>query len=314
MEKLFDMNQSLKILFLEDSQKDYEIISELLYEEGIDFIMERVDSQQDFIHSLTSQKYDVIFSDFTLLDYNAFGALKYVMENCPDIPFIVVSGSIGEETAIELIKRGAIDYVLKDRIDRLPFSVKRSLEDIRVIESRKKMEEALRISEEEFRSLFENAPVGIYRTTPDGQIMKVNPFLVEMLGYKSAEELIKRNLSEEGFEPGYSREEFKITIEKYGKVSALESLWTLQDGTSIYVSESASVIPDANGKPLYYEGIVQDISERKKAELEIQKRIEDLEYFHKITVGRELTMIELKKEINLLLKQTGKDQKYLLVD
>jgi PAS domain S-box len=306
--------QVLKILLLEDSQRDSEIISELLIDEGFNLIIERVDNSKEFISSLRSQKYDVILSDFSLPDFNAFGALKHALELCPETPFIVVSGSIGEETAIDLIKKGAIDYVLKDRIERLPFSVKRALEEVEVIEARKQVEKALKNSEMEYRGLFENAPLGIYRTTPDGRIIKANPFLVKMLGYRSFKDLVKRNLNHEDFEPSYSREEFQKRIEQNGEIRGLEAQWKLHNGTVIYVSESATLVRDENKKPLYYDGIVEDISGRKSAEAEIQKRIEDLEYFHKFTVGRELTMIELKREINSLLKEAGKEQKYLLVE
>ena len=314
MEKTINMEQPLRILFLEDSQQDFEIISELLTEEGFDFFMERVESHHDFISLLLSQKYDVILSDFTLPDFNAFGALNHVLEICPETPFIVVSGSIGEETAIELIKKGAIDYVLKDRIDRLPYAVKRSLDEVKEKESRKLIEEALRISEREYRGLFENVPVGIYRATLDGKILKANPFLVRLLGYSSASELFNRDLYSDGFKPSYSSDELKRKIEKQGVIHGLDAKWVLQDGTVIHVSISANLIFDENRKPLYFDGIVEDITERAKSEEEIKKRIEDLEYFHKITVGRELTMIDLKKEINSLLEEAGKEQKYLLVE
>jgi len=313
MEKQFDKKQVLKVLFLEDSQKDFEIISELMNDGESDFSLERVENQLDFISSLQTQKYDVILSDFTLPDFNAFGALKFALEICPSIPFIVVSGTIGEEKAIELIKKGASDYVLKDRMERLPYSVKMALEAFKEKEALKQAEEALKKSEEEFRGLFENAPVGIYRTTPQGQILKANPFMVKMLGYNSLDELLKRDLSVEGFEENYKRDEFKTKIEQNGSVRGLETQWLLKDGSLIYVSENANLISDENNKPLYYDGIVEDISGRKKAEQEVQERIDYLEHFHQITVGREMKMIELKKEINLLLKELGKDEKYFIV-
>jgi PAS domain S-box-containing protein len=130
----------------------------------------------------------------------------------------------------------------------------------------KRTKDALRESEERFGSLFENAMVGLYRTSPDGRILMANPTLVRMLGYSSIEELTQRNLEEEGYEPQYPRSDFKQQVENEGQVVGLESAWTRQDGTTAFVRESAKAIRDENGNTLYYEGTVEDITERKKAE------------------------------------------------
>lgn len=133
------------------------------------------------------------------------------------------------------------------------------------ITERKLAEEALRESEERFRGLYENATIGIYRTTPEGKILMANPALVKMLEYSSFEELSKRNLTTEGYEASYARGEFTQLIEKNGEVKGLESAWTTKNGTIIYVSESARVVRGSNGKPIYYEGTVEDITQRKRA-------------------------------------------------
>lgn len=131
------------------------------------------------------------------------------------------------------------------------------------ISDKKKAEELLRESEERFRSLYENSTIGLYRTTPDGKILLANKTLIEMLGYSSFEELSKRNLKKEGFEPSYERQIFIEKIEKEGIIKGLESAWKRKDGTTVFVRESARAIRDANGKTLYYDGTVEDITERK---------------------------------------------------
>ncbi len=136
----------------------------------------------------------------------------------------------------------------------------------RDISERKRAEEELRKSEERFRSLYENATIGMYRTTPDGHILLANPALVKMLGYASFDELIQRNLEKEGYEPGYERSLFHQQIERDGAVIGLESAWTRKDGTNIFVRESAKAIKNTEGNVLYYEGTVEDITERKRAE------------------------------------------------
>ena len=120
---------TLKVLYLEDSPRDIEIIRELLIDAGYDLSMDCTEKKKEFTSLLHRNKYDIILSDFKLPGFDAFGALELSTEICPDVPFICVSGSIGEETAIELIKQGAVDYILKDRLVRLPLAIKRALDE-----------------------------------------------------------------------------------------------------------------------------------------------------------------------------------------
>ncbi|MBI9073674.1 MAG: PAS domain S-box protein [Melioribacteraceae bacterium] len=143
------------------------------------------------------------------------------------------------------------------------------------ITERKQADEALRESEENYRSLYENVSIGIYRTVPNGTILLANPALVKMLGYSSFEKLVERNLEKDGFESSYQRKEFLEKIERDGEVIGHNAKWILQNGTTVYVLESARAIRDSQGKVLYYDGIVEDITERKQAE-EALKKSEEL--------------------------------------
>jgi PAS domain S-box-containing protein len=145
------------------------------------------------------------------------------------------------------------------------------------ITKRKQAEELLKESEERFRSIFENAVMGIYRTTPGGQIVMANPALIRMLGYSKFEDLTERNLEKAGYEPDYPRNEFRKRIKKEKQVVGLESAWIKRDGTTLYVSENASAICDESGNVQYYEGTVEDISERKKAEMQIRQSLKEKE-------------------------------------
>ena len=125
---------------------------------------------------------------------------------------------------------------------------------------------AARESEERFRGLVENAVVGIYRTTLNGDIRMVNQALVDMLGYSSVEELTQRNLEQSDFEPDYPRRQFKELMERQGYVKGLESVWKKRDGTTMFVRESARSIRDTQGNSIYFEGTIEDVTERKQAE------------------------------------------------
>ena len=127
----------------------------------------------------------------------------------------------------------------------------------------------MRGSEERFRSLVENATVGIYRATPQGDILMANPALVRMLGFTDFQDLAARNLGQEGFDPNYTDGLFRERREQDGDMRGVEAAWTRQDGSVIFVRESGRAIRSEDGKILYYDGIVEDITEKKRAEEEL---------------------------------------------
>jgi len=127
-----------------------------------------------------------------------------------------------------------------------------------------------------FRALYEHSALGIYRTTPDGRILLANPALVHMLGYSSFAELSSRNLVEDGFEPSYPRTRFLEAISRDGRVRGFESVWTRRDGSTIFLRESATAVRGGDGTVQYYDGTVEDISERKQAESQREAALEAL--------------------------------------
>ena len=145
------------------------------------------------------------------------------------------------------------------------------------ITERKRAEAALLESEERFRSLYENVPTGIYRTSPDGYILMANPALLRMLGYETIEELSQRDLTREGYGPEYLRQDFQNRIDRDGEVRGLESLWKCKDSSFINVRESAHLVKDKNNQPSYYEGTVEDISDRIRAEEALRKSASSLQ-------------------------------------
>ncbi|MFB3916074.1 MAG: PAS domain S-box protein [Terriglobales bacterium] len=138
------------------------------------------------------------------------------------------------------------------------------------ITARKRAERALKESERRFHELFANAPVGIYRTTRDGSISMANPALLSMLGY-SFEELVGRNLDQDACASTYLRGQFKAQLERDGHIEGVESAWKKRDESLVFVRESARIVRDENGKALYYEGMVEDITERKLAEQRLRR-------------------------------------------
>ncbi len=141
------MRRPLRILSIEDDPKDTKLIQDLLETEGIVCEVRRVDTQADFLTSVEQGGIDLILADYTLPAFDGISALKFAMKACPDVPFIFVSGTLGEEVAIEALKIGATDCVLKTRLSRLVPSVQRALREATQKAERKRAEESLRKSE-----------------------------------------------------------------------------------------------------------------------------------------------------------------------
>ncbi|MCD4682866.1 MAG: response regulator [Bacteroidales bacterium] len=135
--------------------------------------------------------------------------------------------------------------------------------------NRKNIEEEHRLNEKKFKSLYENSTIGLYRTSSTGEILLANKSLINLLGYESFEELSKRNLEKEGFDPANPRSEFKKLLEKKGEIIGYESSWITKDGNTIFIRESARTVNDKDGKNLFYEGTVENITEKKIAEIQI---------------------------------------------
>ncbi len=159
---------------------------------------------------------------------------------------------------------------------------------------RRRMEEELRENEERFRALFEQAPIGIYRTSPEGRIVAANPLLVSMLKYESFEELAARNLEDSGFQPGYDRAAFKHAVERDGEVRGFEGVWIARDGTPVFVRENARAVRGPDGAVLFYEGTVEDITRSMAAEAE-HRRLTAAEE----TLRQNAAQLEALREVSL---------------
>jgi signal transduction histidine kinase len=143
----------IHILMLEDSEADAEVIAHTLRKGGVAFTSERVETRTDFARAMEHRMPDLILSDYSLPSFDGYGALALAQAKCPDTPFIFVTGTLGEEVAIETLKRGATDYILKHRLSRIVPSVHRALRELEVQRDRRRAEEQLRQSHEQLRAL-----------------------------------------------------------------------------------------------------------------------------------------------------------------
>lgn len=132
------------------------------------------------------------------------------------------------------------------------------------------IQEMLQESVNQFKTIFDNTLVGLYRTTPDGQVLMANSALLKMLGYSSFDQLARRNLEQGWYEPQYLRSAIKKCGESEGKIVGLESTWKKSDGATLFVRESVRAVRDESGNILYYQGTVEDITEYKQNKMALQ--------------------------------------------
>ncbi len=456
------MTKSLRVLLVEDSEEDAFLIKRALRQGGFDPVIEQVETPAAMRAALARQTWDAVISDHKMPRFSGLAALQLLKESNLDLPFILVSGTIGEETAVAAMKAGAHDYVMKDNLARLAPAVERELQEAEVrrarrqaeqtlqqrveeldklnalshrvsaslspdqvvetaleeiaeaiapdlvmlylrqedelrlqgiypdaferqmpqvkrigeclcgiavsegeavyatdisndprctlseckqagmhsfaalpllqgtniigvlgiasteahdfgkqaaflravaaevaiglqnallhqqvqghvaklekeVTQRKKVEDALRVSEERFRNIFEHSPIGIYQTTPDGQVLVANPTLVRMLGYSSFAEIAQRDLQNTEHFVNSPRSDFMQRVERDDQVISFKATWKKQDGSLLLVHENARVVRDEQGNVLYYEGTAEDITERVQVEQERERLMREIQ-------------------------------------
>ncbi len=255
----------LKVLVLEDSPRDLELMTEQLSHAGYRLDVTHVENEAGFTASLQENSFDLILADFKLPDIDGFKALQISRELSPKTPFICISGTIGEDTAVELLKWGAVDYVLKDRPNRLPMAVKRALKEAEVKADYQQAIWSFQESEERMGSIYRVAPIGI-GVVVNRVLKEVNPRVCDMTGY-TRDELLGRNsrmlyLSQEEYDFVGTEKYDQIREKGTGKV---ETRWLKKDGSIINV-ELASTSIDLNDHSKGITFTALDITERKRVE------------------------------------------------
>jgi len=185
----------IKILLVEDVELDAELTEHELKRAHIDFIFKRVEEESDFRRELQVFQPDLILADHSLPHFDGVSALKISKELSPDTPFIFVSGKIGEDFAVEMLKEGATDYVLKSNLPKLGHAVQRALNEYNEQIKLKKARDALMESETKYRTLFEKNKNPIIVFDEDGNFKDSNEAAIEFMEV-SRDELLSKNLSD----------------------------------------------------------------------------------------------------------------------
>lgn len=271
------VDKLLNVLSLEGSITDFELICNQLSRAGYNFNIARVDNESDFVSALHNIKYDIILADSRLPGFDAFKALQRSNEICPDIPFICVSGVIGEETIIELIKAGADDYVVKDRLRRLPFAIKRALDDAEKKRAHQLAVQALMESEQNYRTLADSGQTLIWASGTDTHCNYFNSIWLSFRGQTLAQEIENGIIN--CIHPDDQQHRMEIYLDAFHRKEKYSTEYRLQRKDTEYrwIQENGSPRYSSTNNFLGYIGQCQDINDRKRDELELQEKNEELE-------------------------------------
>ncbi len=260
--------QELKILILEDLSPDVDLICRELTKAKLSFIHKNVDNQNDFIEQVKTFKPDIIISDYSLPQYDGITAINDLKELSPRTPVIIVTGSLDEETAANTIKSGAWDYVVKERLFRLPPAIKQALKLKSEMLEKQKAEKALSETEYEYETLRRNVPLALYRASVDGKLIYVNPAFLDMFGYSSLEKALETPIPQYYVNPA-DRDELMKRLIKDGVVKDYEIKIKKRNGAEFWGSFNIRAIFDRKGEHIFQDGIISDITNIKKAHDEL---------------------------------------------
>jgi PAS domain S-box-containing protein len=265
----------LRVLVVEDSEDDTYLLERELQRGEFQPSIERVDTHAAMDSALRRHPWDLVISDHSMPGFGSLEALKLLREKQPDVPFIVVSGTIGEKKAVSLMKAGVNDCLNKDELKRLVPSIKRELCEADKRRARRRTEEeqaALGF----LGAIVESSEDAIIGTTLDGVILSWNAGAEAMYGYDASE---VKGLSISVLIPPYRPEELPenfARIKRGERIARTETLRLRKDGATMDVSVTLSPIKDATGKVIGISAIERDIRARKQEEEERLKLIDEL--------------------------------------
>ncbi len=274
------MVPGLRILIVEDMASDAELMAYELRQAKLPFTSRRVENEVEFLREVEQFRPDLILSDYHLPNFNGLAALALVQEKCPEVPFIFVSGAIGEDVAIDSLKRGATDYVLKDRLSRLAPAVKRALREAAERRERHQAEAALRESEQQYRLLVRSIPAVVYRGYTDWMVDFVDDKIEELTGYRKEEfdsrrlkwlDLIVREdlpAAKSAFLRG------RETTGAYVREYRIKT----KDGRILWLQDRGQIICNLDGRIEYISGVFFDVTESQRAKMALQESEQRLRF------------------------------------
>src|SRR5258708_2372613 len=282
------MSKTLRVLNVEDSERDVSLLTRFLSRSGSEVISDRVDTAEAMTLALESREWDVVLCDYTMPNFNALAALALMKEMKKDIPFIIISGYVGEAMAVEAMRAGAHDYLMKDNLARLRPTIDRELQEAGNRRARRQAEEQLRGSQLYTRLLMESNIDALMTTDPLGIITDVNQQM-EVLSGHSREDLIGLSCRKPFTHPERAAEGIRSVLRE-GRVANYELTARSKDGHETVVSYNATTFNDQSGKLQGVFGAARDVTERKRFEQELQEKNLQLENANEAGEARETAL------------------------
>ncbi|SMD35998.1 PAS domain S-box-containing protein [Reichenbachiella faecimaris] len=254
-----------RFLFFEDIVAELKLTLRILTKENIRFDYQSTDTEFEFKKLVVEFEPDLIIADFNLPNFNGMEALEWVQKEAPEIPFIFVTGSMGEERAVETLKQGASDFVLKGNLIRLPMVIKRALKEIEERKQKISAQKAFLTSEARYQQLIDNAPVGICELSFKGQVTTINRRGAEIFGTE------KKNIHIKDIFDQKDLSQYKNWLKEKPNGKSFNGVFHAQDGKKLI---DLTLIPHFNieTKVKTLIGVSQDITHRAKMESELQEK------------------------------------------
>jgi PAS domain S-box-containing protein len=272
---IVQMKTALRVLIVEDSEFDAQVMVSLLRKGGYDVTFQRVENGDAMAAALATRSWELVLADYNLPAFNAPAALALLQQTGLDLPFIIVSGGIGEDIAVASMKAGAHDYLMKGNLHRLAPAVERELREAANRRSQREAKRALLESELRYRLLWETCPDAVILMEPQGRVLFANPAVQTVFGY-APDELLGENLQlllpERLRAPNPGVAAYLNSISRGQNWRAIETTGRRKDGAEIPIEASFSSM-ELNGH-LHFVGFIRDITERKRAERELRENQE----------------------------------------
>jgi PAS domain S-box-containing protein len=277
------MNGKPRILVVDDDLSTRRTLTLIFEKKG--YRVETAENGQDALEKAREQFFNVALLDLKLPDGEGVDLLAPLADVHPQMALIMVTGYASLDTAVQALNDGASAYITKPvDVDEVLDKVEDILERQHLIWEKQRAEEALRRSEERYRTLFEGVPVGLYRTTPEGKIVDANPVLAEMLKYPDRQSLLGAYAGDFFVRPKDRAEERRL-LERDGVVHDFEVQMRRRDGEIIWVRDVVRAVRGADGRVTYYEGSLKDITERKMMEQERERTIREMQIINDTVVA-----------------------------
>ena len=260
-----DLATPLRVLHLEDSARDADVVRHRLGAEGLSCDILLVSDQQGFETALTQHAFGLILLDYNLPGYDGISALKHAQLTRPEVPVILISGTVGDEDAVKCLHFGATDYLLKDRLDRLVPAVQRALLEAEERCARRDAEQALRNERDLAQQYLDTAQVILLKLAIDGRIALVNRYACALLGW-TAEELIGRDWIDTCVPPRL-REQLRNKVHEVigGDLAINENLILTKSGQERLVEWRPKLLRDDDGNVVGLFSSGTDITDRSQA-------------------------------------------------